>query len=252
MGDDLTTKLDPYCGPAPIPENVIWAWNGDVVLMAMIASGVGLLYVAQSPRQPGHIVLLSAVLIVAFISPLCALSTALFSARSVHHILVGTAAAPLIALMLPQLAKKASAVPPELVFLLHTAVYWAWHLPPGYSFALAGTPQYWLMQSAFTASSVWLWAILLSTNATVFTSMGLAVGTMVQMGFLGAILTFAPSPLFEAHFFTTQAFGMTPLFDQQLAGILMWTLGLLPFLAAALWSIHTHLSPSTRYQDNRR
>ena len=42
-----------------------------------------------------------AVLVVAFVSPLCALSAALFSARVVHHLLLVAVAAPLIALAWP-------------------------------------------------------------------------------------------------------------------------------------------------------
>jgi cytochrome c oxidase assembly factor CtaG len=41
------------------------------------------------------------VLAVAFVSPLCALSSALFAARTVHHVLLAAAAAPLLAWALP-------------------------------------------------------------------------------------------------------------------------------------------------------
>jgi cytochrome c2 len=42
------------------------------------------------------------------------------------------------------------------------------------------------------------------------------------MGLIAAILTLAPQPLYAVHLHTTQAFGMTPLADQQLAGAIMW------------------------------
>jgi len=66
-----------------------------------------------------------AVLAVAFVSPRCALSAALFSARVVHHVLLVVVAAPLIALALPP--ARASLALPALV--ISTAARWLWHLP---------------------------------------------------------------------------------------------------------------------------
>jgi cytochrome c oxidase assembly factor CtaG len=44
----------------------------------------------------------------------------------------------------------------------------------------------------------------------------------VQTGLLGALLIFAGRPLYAAHLSTTAAWGLTPLEDQQLAGLIMW------------------------------
>lgn len=209
-----------------------------------MVAAIACLYRLRRNDGAGLTSLLALLLIVTFISPLCALSTALFSARTVHHILVGSVMAPVVAALLLPLRQKAWKVPAEAAFLVHTVVYWAWHMPPAYEFALSGTPQYWLMQVAFIASSVWLWMHILSPNASVFTSMGLAVATMVQMGFLGAILTFAPYPLFAPHLLTTQIFGFTPLGDQQLSGVLMWTLGFAPYVVAAILVLRNRLLPN--------
>ena len=53
------------------------------------------------------------------------------------------------------------------------------------------------------------------------------------MGLLGALLTFARSPLFEAHTGVTLPFGLTQIEDQQLAGLLMWVPAALPYMIAA-------------------
>ncbi|WP_198158568.1 cytochrome c oxidase assembly protein, partial [Sphingomonas hankookensis] len=50
-----------------------------------------------------------------------------------------------------------------------------------------------------------------------------------QMGMLGAILTFVARPLYATHLSTTVPFGIGPLADQQLAGLAMWVLGLIPY-----------------------
>ena len=44
----------------------------------------------------------------------------------------------------------------------------------------------------------------------------------VQNGLLGALLTFAGRPLYVAYLPTTAAWGLTPLEDQQLSGLIMW------------------------------
>ncbi len=46
--------------------------------------------------------------------------------------------------------------------------------------------------------------------------------TSLQMGVLGAIITFAPRPMYAVHALTTTAWGLSPLEDQQLGGVIMW------------------------------
>ena len=47
-------------------------------------------------------------------------------------------------------------------------------------------------------------------------------GLAVQSSILGALLTFASGPWYETFESTTSAWGLTPLADQQLAGLIMW------------------------------
>ncbi len=64
--------------------------------------------------------------------------------------------------------------------------------------------------------------------------LGLA-GTVVQMGLLGALITFAPKPLYGPHLTTTWPWGLSPLEDQQIAGLIMWVPAMIPYLVAGLW-----------------
>jgi putative membrane protein len=57
---------------------------------------------------------------------------------------------------------------------------------------------------------------------------------MVAMGALGALLTFSRSALYAPHWLTTQAWGLSPIEDQQIAGIVMWAPASLVYLLAAL------------------
>ncbi len=58
------------------------------------------------------------------------------------------------------------------------------------------------------------------------------IGGAVGMGFLGALLTFTPRALYASHLSTTAAWGLGPLGDQQLAGMIMWVPGMIPYAAA--------------------
>jgi putative membrane protein len=66
---------------------------------------------------------------------------------------------------------------------------------------------------------------------------------MVQMGLLGALLTFAARPLYAPHLASTAAWGFSPLEDQQLAGLVMWAPAAGIYLGAALWLLARWLGP---------
>ena len=59
------------------------------------------------------------------------------------------------------------------------------------------------------------------------------VAAFAQMGLLGAILTFAAQPLYSAHAIAPLAWGLTPLEDQALGGLIMWVPAGIPYAIAA-------------------
>jgi putative membrane protein len=65
----------------------------------------------------------------------------------------------------------------------------------------------------------------------------------VEMGLLAALIVFAPRPLYWVHFASTAAWGMSPLTDQQLAGLLMWVPATLPYLGVGVWLAWSSLRP---------
>ena len=109
---------------------------------------------------------------------------------------------------------------------------WVWHAPIPYDWALASVPVYWLMELSLFLSAFAMWQRIFAARAG--PALSALLGSIVQMGMLGALLTFAARPLYEPHVTTTLPFGLTPLGDQQLAGLLMWVPAALPYLAVAL------------------
>lgn len=209
-----------YCGPAPMPGALWLSWNLDPPLLAAL---LGMAFVLRRSR-PGLAAV--AVLAVAFVSPLCALSAALFSARVVHHVLLVAVAAPLLAAAWPARRGGGVAVP----FLVSTALLWGWHLPASYDLALSDIAVYWAMQVTLLGSATLFWRAVLATGSTPEAVLWSLAGLM-QMGFLGAVLTFAPDPLYAAHAMAPLAWGLTPLGDQQLGGLIMWVPAAVPYLA---------------------
>jgi putative membrane protein len=78
----------------------------------------------------------------------------------------------------------------------------------------------------FFVTSLMFWSLVLEPfgrRRLDYGSTLLFVATFgVQTGLLGALLTFAGRPLYAAHISTTASWGLTPLEDQQLAGLIMW------------------------------
>lgn len=225
----------PYCGPAPAPGD--WRWNLDPLLLVGLLAMTALVFwrARGAPRMLG--LGATAVLVVIFVSPLCAISSALFSARTIHHVLLVALAAPLLAWALP--IRRAGSL--TLATAVQAVVLWAWHAPAAYGAALSSDTVYWLMQVSLLGSAVWFWIGVRRASAP--SAVGHVLVAMVAMGLLGALLTFADSALYVPHQLTTMAWGLTPLEDQQAAGLIMWAPAAAIYLAVALLILGRWIGP---------
>lgn len=229
-----------YCGPAAIPEDLWLRWNADPLLIAglvALAVVVGRGRAANARAGWGAIALMTLV----FVSPLCALASALFSARVLHHVLLIAGAAPLLALTFP--LRRVGSPPLAILVGAHAVILWLWHAPGPYAWGLASVPAYWLMQTSLLGSAWVLWRAILMPAAQPGAALIALIATVGQMGLLGALIVFAPQPLYAAHFASTAHWGLTPLGDQQLAGLLMWVPAILPYLGIGLWLAWSGLRP---------
>jgi putative membrane protein len=211
-----------YCGPPPTPEGIWAAWNLDPIVLAALS--VVALVLGRS--RPGAAAV--AVLAIVFVSPLCALSSALFAARTVHHVLLVAVAAPLLAAAWPAHRPRAAGLP----FAVSTALLWLWHLPAAYDLALSNMAIYWAMQLSLLVPAVLFWRAVLAPAANALPATLYVVGGYMQMALLGALLTFAPDALYAIHQTAPLAFGLSPLADQQLGGLIMWVPAGLPYAVA--------------------
>jgi len=209
-----------YCGPAPNPADLFARWNFDPWALAVLV--VMTLWAGRT--RPGAAAIV--VLAFAFLSPLCALSSALFSARVVHHVLLVAVAAPLLALSRPARATTGAGLP----FVLATSALWLWHAPVSYDAALGHMALYWVMQATLFGSAYIFWRAAFSQPGG--SGVGWIFFAYLAMGMLGAILTLAPNAVYATHAVAPLLWGLSPLSDQQLGGLVMWMPAGLPF---AVW-----------------
>jgi putative membrane protein len=230
-----------------------YAW-GAHRLHARAGAGRGISRGSQAAFGVGWLALA-----VALASPLHALGGALFSAHMAQHELLIVVAAPLLMLgrplvalawALPRATHRAAArasrlahrlrvlVDPWVATAVHGAALWLWHAPPLYGLALRSEAAHAAQHVSFLGTALLFWWAVLDParrrRATLGTRLLLLFLTALHSGALGALITFADRPLIAAYLTTTAPWGLTPLEDQQLAGLIMWIPGGIAYLVAVL------------------
>ena len=223
----------PYCGAAPLPGELLMRFNLDPALIAVLAAAAALhLWIARretTSRLFYGMAGWSAVAL-ALLSPLCALSVALFSARVTQHMILVLIAAPLIASGLPSRSPKTvwTVWSSTLAFFL---ALWFWHMPLPYDATFHSNTVYWCMHLSLFGSALWFWhALMHHSRAHAVDAFAAGMLTSIQMGMLGAFLSLGDHALFSWHLLTTWSWHLTPLADQQLGGVIMWVPGVVIFL----------------------
>jgi putative membrane protein len=269
-------------GEPPAPHDLWSAWNWDfVIILSLVLSAwiylkgyrelrgrAGLGRSALSWRAASFVCGLI-LLFLTLISPLDALSAALFSAHMLQHMLLIVIIPPLLVLgispgffvlaftssvrrKLGRGWQKMSALQPAwhaltqplVAWTLNVLALWAWHLPRLYQIALENETLHMLEHFTFLGTSLLFWWSVLRPE--IRPRHGdpaiLSLFTMAfQGGFLGALIIFARTPWYSIYASTTQPWGLSPLEDQQLAGAIMWIPGGGVYTLAALILLMTHL-----------
>jgi putative membrane protein len=246
-------------GQPPAPHDLWSAWNLHPVLLAglLLAAWAYRRGRTGGPRRPvdtwrARCFAVALVAIgLALLSPLDALSSALASAHMVQHLLLILVAAPLLALSAPSSAilrgsplavRRASGRwrrrlglthgnlgvlrHPAAVWLLQVGVLWFWHAAAPYDAALGSEPLHLLEHASFLVTAVLFWHVVIGVRGAARVSNGLGVllvfAMAMQSVFLSVLLTFARTPWYSGYAATTAPWGLDPLTDQQLAGVIMW------------------------------
>jgi mono/diheme cytochrome c family protein len=118
---------------------------------------------------------------------------------------------------------------PTCAVMLTSAALWVWHLPRLFTWALSNDGVHAVEHMSFVATPILLWWSILHPRATrahgYLVGIGLLFVTMMQGGALGAIMTLSRGVWYPAQETATTAWGITPIEDQQVAGLIMWVGG---------------------------
>jgi putative membrane protein len=177
----------------------------------------------------------------------------LFSLHMVQHLLLMMVAPPLcilgIAGMRPRpgppgrwRAVWAWLVNPWSATLIFSAVLLVWHIPALYDATLTTEPIHVVEHLSFIAVGViFWWAIIDPLRGAdrrrwvgTFAKIAMLVGSGIPPTALGLLFTIAPRPFYDFYARAPRLWGLTPVTDQQLAGVVMFGAGNLIYFAAVV------------------
>jgi putative membrane protein len=261
-----------------------WSWDPWVVVGLGASAGLYIRGVARLWQRAGTGVGIKRweagcfalgwlALFIALVSPLDALGGVLFSAHMAQHEVLILLAAPLLVLGRPLIAWLWALAPerreqvraavqtrpvaaawhavtgPLAAFAIHAAALWVWHIPVLYQATLENDAVHAVQHLSFLLSATLFWWALIHGR---YGRMGYGVAvfyvfaTALHSGVLGALITFAPRLVYPIYAGRTSAWGLSPLEDQQLAGLLMWVPAGVLFIVLGLALFAAWLGESER------
>ncbi len=265
---------------APSFPGVLLEWRFDILpLMAIVATGVVYALAVRtvnrghpSNRVPAHRPWLFgaglAAIALALLSPIEAYEGSLFSVHMVQHMLLQLVAAPLLLAGAPiTLALRASSPRvrralltvlqsrivhvlsfPVIAWLLFAATNWGWHFSALYNDALENPLLHHLQHVTMLGAALLFWWPAIGADPSPWrlphpVRILYLFLAMPQNSFLGVALLQASGVLYPHYLTNERTWGLSPLEDQQLGGVIMWVVGDLAFLAAmmlvvVLWMRH--------------
>ncbi|MGH2429242.1 MAG: cytochrome c oxidase assembly protein [Candidatus Limnocylindria bacterium] len=254
--------------PAPSFPATLLAWRFDPLAVAGIGlAGAAYVWAVRrvnrehpANQQPSHRTWLFmaglGALALALLSPIEAYEGVLFSVHMVQHLLLELAAAPLLLAGAPITLALRSATPsvrrrmlsvlqsravhlisfPIVAWLLFAGVNWGWHFSTLYDQALENQALHYVQHASFLGAALLFWWPVIGADPSPWrlphpVRLLYLFLAMPQNSFLGVALLSAGTVLYPHYVTNVRTWGMTPLEDQQLGGVLMWVVGDLAFLA---------------------
>jgi putative membrane protein len=171
----------------------------------------------------------------------------LFSAHMVQHLLLTMLVTPLLIAGTPgwmlrpalrvgwvnALARRVTTGPAAFAIFNVTIAFW--HLPPMYNLAMAHHPVHIVQHLCFLVASTLMWWPLMSPlpelpRLSYPKQMLYCFLMTLPMTLVAILITYADSSLYPAYTSAPRVFGLSPIEDQRLGGLIMWIPGGLIFM----------------------
>ena len=258
-----------------------WTWDPGVVLGLALWATIYGLGVVQARRKSIRFAWTKVwcfaagwlFLVLALVSPLHQLGDFLFSAHMAQHEILMAVAAPLLIAGRPDhvflwlfIGRKQSLVAgpvhrsvlgklykflmlPSVAWSLHALALLLWHVPFLFDATISHEWIHALQHFSFLGTAILFWAALIYGHLG-SDSYGAGIvyvfTTAVYTSILGALLTFSASPWYSVYALTTKLWGMTPLEDQQIGGLIMWVPAGIVYIVVGLWLFANWIRESDR------
>jgi putative membrane protein len=208
-------------------------------------------------------------LIAALVSPLHWLGEHLFTFHMIEHEILMAVSAPMVVVARPigalmwgmpgrvrhwigrMMKSRAGQASWEWVgrgttaTTLHAIAIWAWHAPVLFDAAVNSVSLHRLQHLSFFATALLFWWSALWRSDRGVAAWHLFL-TMLHTSILGALMALSPRVLYIAQTRVSEAWGLTPLEDQQLAGMVMWIPAGTIYAGAALTLLALWISTSQK------
>lgn len=262
-------------GPGDVAPAHALAWSFEPWVLASLAIawwwyGLGLRRIRREGVRVGlgtpqamAFVAGMASLFIALVSPIDTVGAELFSVHMVQHLLLMMVAAPLLVSSTPVTAFLWAFPPvqrkrigrvwnalgltravrfltgPLVVWIAFSSAFVFWHIPASYQWALQSELVHTLEHLSFFVTALAFWTIVIEPSGRRRIGYGptllFVATTAVVNGLPGALMIFAPRPLYPAHAHGVAHWGLTLIQDQQLAGLIMWIPAGFVYLVAVCW-----------------
>ncbi|MFN2471345.1 MAG: cytochrome c oxidase assembly protein [Gaiellaceae bacterium] len=242
------------------PDPYAWSLNAEALLGLTVLAGVYAASARRFPRSPSRIAAFAAavaLLAATEVTPLHALSFHLLSMHLLQNVVLAEWAPALLVLgVTPAAAAALGRSPvvrvltwPPAALALWLATYFAWHVPAAYDAALRRPDSLLhLEHTSYVAAGCLVWWPVLQNAPHRLSPGGRAsylFAAFVLASPLGLLLALLPDSIYD-YYDGSGLWGLSPLTDQQIAGVTMAGEQAIVFFAAFAWFFFRFLAEQER------
>lgn len=206
------------------PEPYAWSLHPEATL-GIVALGLAYLLVFRKHELPRWQVACwaagIALLLATAVTPLDPLSYHLLSIHLLQNVVLAEWAPALLVLGLPPALARALPVHPVAGLGVWLAIYGLWHVPFVYDAALRSPPLLHLEHVSYLAAGIAFWLPLLHRPFSDAAKALYLFAAFVLASPIGLLLALLPDPVYGYYEEGRGLWGLSPLEDQQLAGLTM-------------------------------
>ncbi|HYK07021.1 MAG TPA: cytochrome c oxidase assembly protein [Gaiellaceae bacterium] len=220
--------MDPYA----------WSWNPEALLLVPAMTAAYLFALRRTPAPGWRIACwfaAMALLLAVTITPIETISlNYLLSVHLIQNVVLAEWAPLLVALAIPPaLAALAPRVPPLLALAVWTVNYGVWHLPWVYDGALRHPHSLLHLEHAlYFLTGLVLWWPVVHGELSAGAKAAYVFAAFLLASPIGLMMALVPEPIYDFYVDAPRLWGLSPILDQQIAGVSMAGAEAVVFFAA--------------------